>query len=370
VLGYGTHSTTMIDSSMPMFHLLARMLWDASLDPEAVLSGMLEDLYGEAAGPVTAFYDLWEERWMAQGSPRWFKGMDDFRAEMTICTPVDIERGAALLEEAAAAARDPAVKARIDFLRSSFAFSLAAARAFKAARRAIDGPPAASPEEARRSIEAVVEAWKGFAAALDRAVKLPGNPASGWRPKTFRVRAWALKQEMRDAVLAAAVRWSVAAEGRIEAGRLAGGEEDLERAVVAAREAIEGLVTDDVGASRRLPRAEAARAAAVPWFRPPSLDAAAGDWPVPAIETLPWVFRARPPKLEFGKYDEPIAECLVTPPARQDFSPRWQAAWDGEALRLRIAVTDDVHVPPGSGAGPGDSVALTFRPRRDRFDQP
>jgi hypothetical protein len=369
VLGYGTHSTAMIDSAMPMFHLLERMLWDVDIDPEAALAGMLQDLYGEASGPVAAFYGLWEERWMSQGSPRWFKGMDDFRAEMTICRPADIERGASLLEEAVAAARDPAVKARIDFLRSSFGFTLAAARAFTAARRAIDGPPAASPDEARGSIETVAGAWRAFASALVRAESLPGNPASGWRPKTFRVRTWALKQEMRDAVLAAAVRWSIAAEGRSGAERLEAGEESLARAVTAAREAIERLVREDVGSSYRLPRAEAVRAATIPRLRPPALEAAVEDWPVPAITTFPWVFRRRPPVVEFVKYDEPIAEFVAAPPITGDLSARWQACWDDEALNIRIVVADDVHTAPGSGPGPGDSMRLTLRPRRDRFEQ-
>ncbi|MBN1443425.1 MAG: DUF4838 domain-containing protein, partial [Planctomycetes bacterium] len=59
VKGYQTHATTMIDSSMPMFYLYGRLLWNADLDPRQLIDEMLDDLYGEAAEPMRRFYDHW-----------------------------------------------------------------------------------------------------------------------------------------------------------------------------------------------------------------------------------------------------------------------------------------------------------------------
>jgi hypothetical protein len=372
VLGYITHGTTMIDSSMPMFYLYGRLLWDAGLDPEDIVDEMLRDLYREAAEPMREFYAHWERSWMRQKKGKWFRGMDDFRAEMTVYSMEDIEKGWNLLEEASVLARETRVKQRIEFLKSSFAFTRAAARAHTASMRAITCLPPPTTEVGRKLSGQVVEAWRAFAGQLEKSEKIPGTSASGWHSKTFRVRAWALKQQMRDAALAPLVRWACAREGKLPPRELRAAERELARLAVAHREAIEGLVTESVGAVRKPPRADPLRVADLPRvaFGPP-LEAGPADWTgVRHIEALPWVHRQPPPDYRCGKYDEPLPQHIVPPPDSEDHSIAWQAAWDAKRLYLRLVVTDDRHVQsqPGAALTREDCIQLTFNGSRHDFN--
>lgn len=370
-LGYMTHGTTMIDSSMPMFYLYCRLLWDAGLDPKEVIEEMLQDLYADASGPIRAFYEHWERCWMRQKKGKWFRGMDDFRAETSIYTPEDIEKGWVYLEEAAALARQDRVRQRIEFLRSCFAFTRAAARAHTVSMRAITDPPPPGPETAREISDRVVLAWRDFAAQLGRSEEIPGTSASGWHSKTFRVRAWALKQQMRDAALAPLVRWACSQEGTMDPRALRSAEHELARAAVANREAIEGLVTESIGAVRKPPRADPLCVADIPRVEPgPPIAAGPDDWPdVRRIGKLPWVFRRPPPDYRCGKYDEPMPQHVVPPPEGRDQSITWQAAWDAKNLYLRIVVTDDRHVQnqPPAASTRDDCLQVTLNARRQDF---
>jgi hypothetical protein len=379
VLGYVTHSATMPDSAMPMFYLYYQMLWNARLDADQVIDTMLDDLYGPAAGPVAAFYDHWEACWQRQKKTRWFYGMDDFRAEMTIYTLGDIERGARLLDEAAtaaAAADDERIGKRIAVLKKYFAFTHAAARAHDVSMRAIRSNPS-TPEEAKALSSAVVDVWRAFDRQLALSEKLPGSSISGWHPKCIRVRAWGLKQQMRDAIPAPLVRWICAAEEgavAIDPDSLRRIEREFAALAVANRTAIEPLVTESMGIAPRMPRACALAPADVPQIdSPPALNAGPADWSgVPHVEALPWIFRARPENPQIGKYDEPMAEYIVDPPAPADQSMTWQCAWDDRRLYLRVCVRDDRHVQerPADTMWQQDSLQIAFNPNRCNFEIP
>jgi hypothetical protein len=364
----------MSDSAMPMFYVYCRLLWDVDLDARSLIEEMLRDLYGEARDPVREFYAHWEDCWMRQTKGRWFKGMDDFRGEMTMYSPADIEKGKALLEEALAIAKRPEVRQRLEYLSASYAFTVEAARVHTRSQQAVECRPPPSPAEARQLSAAVVGAWQEFAAQLERSEKLPGSSASGWHPKTFRVRAWGLKQQVRDAVLAPLVKWAVHTEGTIDPRELRSAETQLARFALRQREAVEGLVTESVGAVWVPPRAAPLQLADIPGLSvPPELIAGPDDWPgIGEIGNVPWVFRQAPGDRQIGKYDEPMPQDLVSAPEPSDLSVSWQGAWDQRHLYLRIVVTDDDHrqSQPAPALWKEDSVEILLTPERARFDYP
>ncbi len=365
VLGFQTHGTTMPDSSMPMFYLLYRLLWDADLDPDAVISTMLNDCYGTAAEHMRDFYEHWERQWMRQTTAKWFKGMDDLRAEFTIYSLAAIERGQAILDRALAAASTEPVKQRVAFVRSSFAYTVAAARAHFAYRRAIVSTPP-TPEAARRLSTEVVESWEAFARTLKHAERLPGSSASGWHSKTFRVRAWAFKQEMREGVMAPLVRWVCAKEGTGAPERLRAVERDFARIALAHRARVEAQLTEGVGAAARPPCANALIVSDIPHARIVRSKTGGIEEATP-ISGVPWIFRGPPPPP--AKYDEPMRAAYREPPQRRDHAVSWQAAWDETRLYLRIVVLDDRHRqdqnPPQMHKE--DSVQIALSPHRHEY---
>lgn len=374
VKGYGTHSSAMIDSSMPMYYLYYQMLWNAEADPDQILSEMLSDLYGAASEPMTKFYQHWENCWERQKKGRWFWGMDNFMGEMQIYRPEDFAKGSRLLGEAASLADDEKVRKRIDFIEERYAYTLAAANAYYKALEAMEGPPPAKAEDATALSDGATEAWKQFAAELERARKLSGTVPSGWLDKTFRVRAWGLKQQMRDAALAPLVKWMRANEGRLDPVTRREIEADFAKRAVANREAIENLVTEEIGASTRLARADGLLVPDIPALDEPlTLNAGTADWSgVPAVESAKWVYRARPEDFKPGRYDEPITQHVINNPDAKDHSVVWQAAWDRRNLYLRIVVTDDVHEQGNAAEGmwKQDSVQIGLTPSRDNFRYP
>jgi len=372
VQGYGTHHVSMIDTSMPMYYLLYQLLWNAELDPDAVIDRMITDLYGNAAGPVGKFYRHWEDRWQRQTKGRWLGGIDDLRGEMQIYAWEDFVRGRELLEEAAKLADDDTVRRRVDFLRQRYDFTYAGAEAHHVSMNAIRWRPTDNYEDAITQSNAVVEAWRKWVRRFHIAQALPDLPVSGWPGMTGYVRMWGLKQQMRDAALAPLVRWTCANEEKNEPARLRLVEQMLAGVGVLNREHIERLITYEANAARRKPRADGLRAADVP-RTPDMIPMRAGpdDWPgIPYVDELPWVFHARPAEPKIGKYDEPVRYYYVDPPVPDDLSVTWQAAWDRQRLYLRVVVKDQTHTQnqPAADMWKEDSLQIAFNPDRSNFE--
>lgn len=371
VVGYGTHSVTMHDSAMPLFYLLHQMLWNPEQGGEALIDRMLRDLYGEASGPIAELYDHWEACWMRQDKGRWFWGMDNFRGEMQIYTWDDIERGKTLLDKAARLASDPDVRRRIDYLQSCFAFTYASSRAHAVSTEAIRWAPTDNYEDALEMSKRVTDAWADWYKALVATEEIKHPSLWGWYSKTFRVRAWGLKQQMRDASIAPLVRWICAHEGKLSPRELRNVERLFASSAVVSREQIESTLTEKVGAAYRKSRADALRSADV--FEasgPPRINGGLEDWPgLARIEATDWVFHLRPENPEIGKYDEPLVQDYVDPPFPSDQSMRWQCTWTGEKLFIRVVVTDDMHVQkqPAPAMWKEDSLQIAFNPNRDDF---
>ncbi len=373
VKGYTTHIVTMADSAMPMIHLLQRELWDPSLDADQVIDTMLAELYGESAEPIWRFYRHWEDCWQRQSKGRWLFGINNFRGEMTIYRPGDFRKGQAFLDQAVEMATDPKVRERLAFLQKDYAFTMAAANAHFASMEAIHTGTGPRDRMVERS-SAAATAWEQFAEALADAETLAHTtPGTEWHPKAFRTRAWGLKQQMRDAVLAPLVRWINVNEIALDAGRLQlfeGQFADVARENLAR---IEGTLIEPIGAAVRPVRIEPLRPAAAKALpRARRLAAGAEPWPESYANVAPWVFRARPEQPEIGKYDEPLVQNIVDPPAIEDLSVRWQPAWVAGRLYLRLEVQDDVHVQgqEADAMWREDSLQVAINPKRGAFDRP
>lgn len=366
VLGGQTHAVTMPGSAMPMWYLYRRLLWDADLDARVLIERMILDLYGEAADPVLRYYDHWDRCWMRQPEGRWFRTMDDLRAEFAIYSMDDILRGVSLLDEAEAAARDGAVLERIAFLRDDLAFTRAAAEAHFAYESAVRAAPQ-TPDSAQARSEEAVRAWTAFNAALDAAEKGPKSSASGWHPNTFRVRYRTLRDEIRDAVMAPLVAWAVAGESRLGREEIAAMEKEF---ADAARARLRRVSTDRAGSAPFEPRVEPLEVADLPVvgrFR--------GAWEtIPFIDAAAWRFRRARPGDDVGRYEEP-PENLVEPPDPADLSVRWKTVADPTALYILAIVADDAHTQERDAAlmWQNDSLQVALTPHRAaafaRFDQ-
>jgi len=378
VAGYGTHSGSMVDSSMPMFYLLNRLLWNPRLDADALIAEMLTDLYGPAAGPIAAFYGHWEACWQRQQKAVWLFGIDDFRGEMSIYTWDDFEKGRVLLEEAATLARqagaDEKVHDRVAWLGQRYAFTWESARVFTVSMDAIRWTPTPDHREAIRISNGVVDAWAAWEKQLNTAVQLDGTSLEGWVGKTGMVRTWSLKQQMRDAVLAPLIRWVCAHEGLIPPCELRFIEQTLAGTAMLNRSRIESRVTERVNAVAYPPRVDGLLVADA--FRveaAPAMDAGAAPWPgAGTLDAAPWTWLDRSAPVKAGKYDDPVEQhrmIMSIPPVFDDLSIEAQAAWDEQCLYLRVDARDERHVHggPGSAMWKADSIRLALTPDRDNF---
>lgn len=372
VSGYGTCSPSMIDSSMPMFYLLSQLLWNAELDPDTVVNTMIADLYGNAAEPIGRFYRHWEDCWQRQTESRWLKGLDSFRDEMSVYSWADIERGQLLLDEAATLATDGKVRERIDFLRQRYAFTRTCGHVHTISTNAIRWIPTPHHADAIALSDSVADAWRTWADQLKAAQGLTGIPIPTPLDTPFRVRAWGLKQQMRDAVLAPLVRWACANEGRIEPARLRSIEKELTSVAIANRRAIEDVLVNEIGAAYRKPRADGLQVADVPRAAERTSSASGPGHPPRAgrINAVPWVFRIRPPDQKIGRSDEPMPQNYVDPPEKADLSIAWYCTWDDSRLYIDIVVSDDLHVQHQSAPTmwQEDSVQIAFNVERDNFE--
>ncbi len=370
VEGYGTHSGSMTDSSMPMFYLMYQLLWDAEQDADAIVEKMITDLYRESADPIREFYDHWEHCWMRQTKSRWLNAIDNFRGEMKLFTMEDFEKGRALLEEAAAMAKDEKVKERVAFLKAHNDYSYAAAHVYFETMKAMEARPA-TPQEAEQLAVGAYMAWLSFSNAYDATDHLPSKFLAGWASKTFRVRMWSLKQQVRDSLIAPFIRWMVDHELELTFEEIAKREKMWHAMATKLREQAEEHVTEKVGAAYRLPRAGGVKATLIPRLprRKPGAAAKVSWEKIPTITTCDWVYRDRSPTEKPGKYDEPLNQHYMDAPAAEDHAITWQAAWTRDALHLRIEVRDDIHTQKRDAENmwEHDSVQIALNFPRDEI---
>lgn len=106
----------------PKYWVAAKLLWDTSLDPDALLAQFYSDMFGPAGDAMCDYFDHLEEVWCTQtlesdrSNYRWLR---DPR-QLAIFSPDDCDKAWTLLERALTAAPDEKVRDRIDYFRTSF----------------------------------------------------------------------------------------------------------------------------------------------------------------------------------------------------------------------------------------------------------
>ena len=101
----------------------SRLLWDSSLDVDALVDEYYTDFFGAAKEPMKKYWDRCEQIWTEQaGEARWFKGFFDIRQLEMFPRDVCMElRG--YLREAERAADMDLVRTRVRFYRDGFRYT-------------------------------------------------------------------------------------------------------------------------------------------------------------------------------------------------------------------------------------------------------
>ncbi len=175
----------------PRFWLAAQLLSDAKQDPDTLLNEFYRGYFGEAAGPMSSFYEQCERQWMAQEGPvRWLKYYRMPSQAELFPMPVWEELGD-LLAEAEALAESPRVQERLALVRENYDYSRAACSLYFAWKeKMLSGLGDKALERAREAFAALPEIAEirkdGMQAILLEATEAPPAPAPGNADTLFR----------------------------------------------------------------------------------------------------------------------------------------------------------------------------------------
>jgi len=106
----------------PQYYVMAQLVWDPSQDGAAILDDYYQRGFGPAAGPVRAYYDLWEQARMAYVDEHGEKGVFHFPV---LYTEERFREAEALLQHAAAtvAGSPEPYPQRVEFVRAGLSFT-------------------------------------------------------------------------------------------------------------------------------------------------------------------------------------------------------------------------------------------------------
>jgi hypothetical protein len=149
----------------PQNYLISRLLWDITLDPDAVLDHYFTTLYGPAATPIEAFYGLLEKRYFrTRSGGRWLKDWGWGIDPIYLYSAADVKHLRAYLAKAGKLAKDsPEVRRRIDYLSEKTAPILDMMETFSISRRLNSGRELPRVKDVERCIDVLAtleERWK------------------------------------------------------------------------------------------------------------------------------------------------------------------------------------------------------------------
>lgn len=132
----------------PQLYMATRLLWDASLDADALLDEYFTSLYGLAAPEMKKFYSLLEKYWMQPRKGQWFQGLDNVRPELAIADEDTIEQAWQCLLRAKPLAIGPEVE-RIADVDNHFKFTYEIVKGYALARRLAEWKITGQPDLAK-----------------------------------------------------------------------------------------------------------------------------------------------------------------------------------------------------------------------------
>ncbi|OGV63788.1 MAG: hypothetical protein A3K19_04990 [Lentisphaerae bacterium RIFOXYB12_FULL_65_16] len=118
----------------PMLYVASRLLWDVTLDPDALLEEFYTATFGAVAPDMRAFYQTHEAAWMSQKKGLWFGGIGSAAQQMDFYTSEEVAEAASHLQKAEALAADDTVRARVRYIAQCYAYPDLLLRAWTAAR--------------------------------------------------------------------------------------------------------------------------------------------------------------------------------------------------------------------------------------------
>ncbi len=137
------------------YYVAGKLLWDASLDPAAILADFYERGFGRAAPAVRRFHARLEEAWRtatAAGEDVTCNSIEKTRLP-ELFTPELLEQCARDLAEASRLADNELIGRRVEFYRQGLRYTELTVAAVRAARRAFESP------RQRQLIEHALQAW-------------------------------------------------------------------------------------------------------------------------------------------------------------------------------------------------------------------
>ena len=149
----------------PQNYLISRLLWDITLDPDAVLDHYFNTLYGPAAKPVKAFHELLEQRYFRPRSGgKWLKDWGWGIDPIYLYSAEDVTQLRGCLAEARKLAKDsPDALRRISYNAEKLAPVLDMMETFSLAMRLNSGKQLPKAKDVERCIDVLntLEArWK------------------------------------------------------------------------------------------------------------------------------------------------------------------------------------------------------------------
>ena len=100
----------------PQLYLASRLLWDTSLDAEAILEHWYEAMFKEAADEMREYWRIIEEGWMNPREGKWFQGLD-WLAEQLRQLPAEARDSSwAQINRAMVAAKSDTVRDRVSYV--------------------------------------------------------------------------------------------------------------------------------------------------------------------------------------------------------------------------------------------------------------
>lgn len=138
----------------PQLYMASRLLWDSSIDPDALLNEYYAALFGPASGEMKKFYSLLEKYWTQPRKGRWFQGLDNVRPELAMLDEASVEEAWQCLMRAKPLAIGPEVE-RIADIENHFKFTYEIVKGCAQARRLAGWKITGQPDLAKLISEAL-----------------------------------------------------------------------------------------------------------------------------------------------------------------------------------------------------------------------
>lgn len=326
----------------PQLYMATRLLWDSTLDADALLNEYYSTLFGSAAGEMKRFYALLERYWTRQRPGRWFQGLDVVRPELAMVDEGLIEEAWQCLFRAKPLVIGPELDRVID-VESRFRFTYQVVKGYALSQRLAGWKVTGQEDLARlvggslRALETVRNAEKVH---KENWLTDPLYRHTYYSGERFERKLWGWEDEVRAGVQVALLKLSDYCRTRLPKEQRVTVWNDLRTRLLSDPTAQRFKILDSLE-----PKTGCARAT-----KPMVIDGSLWDWA--DVEPIPfdpdrWANGDHSAKPEPGSY--------------------FKIAWDDAWFYFACEVMDSEHLQERTDAliWQQDSVQIAFDPRLD-----